>query len=87
LETIIKGVRMEIDIVGESLKFMMLGMLIVFVFLVVLVQVMKLQAKIITKYFPEKAPVVPTSSSSAQDDAQHVAAIVAAVSEFRKNKS
>jgi oxaloacetate decarboxylase gamma subunit len=80
---------MEYSLVGEGLKFMVLGMLIVFVFLIVLVQVMKLQAKIINKYFPEKAPEVPTSSSSsnAEQDAHHVAAIVAAISEFRKNKS
>jgi oxaloacetate decarboxylase gamma subunit len=78
---------MEINLVGESLKFMVLGMLIVFVFLVVLVEIMKLQAKIINKYFPEKAPEVPTSSKDATEEAHHVAAIVAAITEFRKNKS
>lgn len=75
---------MEIDLVGESLKFMVLGMLIVFIFLVVLVQVMKLQAKIINKFFPEKAPEVVATSNNATQEAHHVAAIVAAVSEFRK---
>jgi len=80
---------MEYSLVGESLKFMLLGMLIVFVFLVLLVQIMKLQAKIINKYFPEKAPEVPTSSpqSDTTQEAHHVAAIVAAIAEFRKNKS
>ena len=81
---------MEYTLVGEGLKFMVLGMLIVFIFLIVLVQVMKLQAKIINKYFPEKAPEVPTTSSqpdNAAQDAHHVAAIVAAIAEFRKNKS
>ncbi len=79
---------MEIDLVGESLKFMVLGMLIVFVFLAVLVQVMKLQAKIIGKYFKAKAPVVaaPTVNES-EEEARRVAAIVAAVTDFRKNKS
>ena len=76
---------MEIDLVGEGLKFMVLGMAIVFAFLFVLVQVVKLQAWIINKYFPQKAPEV-ASSSSATQDAHHVAAIVAAVSEFRKNQ-
>lgn len=76
---------MEINLVGEGLKFMVLGMLVVFVFLVILVQVMKLQAKIINKYFPEKAPeVAPASSTNATQDGHHVAAIIAAVSEFRK---
>jgi oxaloacetate decarboxylase gamma subunit len=80
---------MEYTLVGEAFKFMVLGMLIVFVFLIVLVQVMKLQAKIINKYFPEKAPEVPSSSPQPDtaQDAHHVAAIVAAIAEFRKNKS
>ncbi len=75
---------MEINLVGESLKFMVLGMLVVFIFLVVLVQIMKLQAKIINKFFPEKAPEVPSTSTNAAEEGHHVAAIVAAVSEFRK---
>jgi len=77
---------MEIDLVGEGLKFMVLGMAIVFIFLLVLVQVVKLQALIINKYFPEKAPEVAPASSNATQDAHHVAAIVAAVSDFRKNQ-
>jgi oxaloacetate decarboxylase gamma subunit len=79
---------MEIDLVSEGLKFMVLGMLVVLVFLVILVQVMKLQAKIINKFFPEKTPGVPptsgSSSGNATQEAHHVAAITAAVSEFRK---
>lgn len=75
---------MEIDLVSEGLKFMVLGMLVVFAFLVILVQVMKLQAKIINKFFPEKAPEVVPTSSSATQEASHVAAIIAAVKEFRK---
>jgi oxaloacetate decarboxylase gamma subunit len=80
---------MEINLVGEGLKFMVLGMLIVFVFLLVLVEVMKLQAKLINKYFPEKAPEVPETkqSNNATQEAHHVAAIIAAVTEFRKNQS
>jgi len=78
---------MEINLVGEGLKFMVLGMIIVLLFLVVLVQIMKLQAKIINKYFPEKSPEAPVSKGTADNAAQeahHVAAIVAAVAEFRK---
>jgi len=76
---------MEINLVGESLKFLVLGMSIVGVFLVVLVEIIKLQAKIIDKYFPEKAPeVAPISTSNAEQEAHHVAAIIAAVTEFRK---
>ena len=75
---------MEIDLVSEGLKFMVLGMMVVFAFLVILVQVMKLQATIINKFFPEKAPEVGTTSSSTTQGSQHVAAIIAAVTDFRK---
>ena len=77
---------MEIDLVGEGLKFMVLGMAIVFIFLIVLVQVVKLQALIINKYFPEKAAEAPVATNNATQEAHHVAAIIAAVSEFRKNQ-
>lgn len=77
---------MEINLVGEALKFMVLGMLIVFVFLLVLVEVMKLQAKIINKYFPEKQPAAPTpgAQDNSDEEARRTAAIIAAVAEFRK---
>jgi len=78
---------MEIDLVGESIKFMILGMTIVFLFLFLLVQIVKLQAFIINKYFPEKAPEMPQTTSTGSENAHHVAAIIAAVAEFRKNKS
>jgi len=77
---------MEYTLVGESLKFMVLGMLIVFIFLLVLVQVMKLQAKIINKYFPEKEPVAPTPPTTLdnEEESRRAAAIIAAITEFRK---
>ena len=80
---------MEYSLVGEGLKFMVLGMLIVFAFLLVLVQVMKLQAKLVTKYFPDKAPDTPVNlnANNATQNEQHVAAIIAAITDFRKNKS
>ena len=69
---------MEIDLVSEGLKFMVLGMLVVLVFLVILVQVMKLQAKIVNKFFPEKTPeAAPAATSGSKQNADHVAAIVA----------
>jgi len=80
---------MEIHIVGESIKFMILGMLIVFTFLYILVEVMKLQAKLINKYFsPENKSKKETTSAveDSDEEAKRVAAIIAAVSEFRKNQ-
>jgi oxaloacetate decarboxylase gamma subunit len=75
---------MEINLVEEAIKFMALGMTIVIAFLLVLVEIMKLQAKIINKFFPEKEPEAPAASTNATQEAHHVAAIVAAVTEFRK---
>ncbi len=79
---------MEESLIGESLKFMALGMTVVFLFLFTLVQVIKLQAKIIGKYFPEKeVTVAAKTTSSAVDDSAKTAAIIAAITEFKKNKS
>jgi len=76
---------MEIHLVGESIKFMILGMLIVFVFLIILVEIMKLQAKIINKYFSEKELELPVPVSKDEDEeSRRIAAIIAAVAEFRK---
>jgi oxaloacetate decarboxylase gamma subunit len=64
---------------------MVLGMTVVFTFLVILVFVVNIQAKLIAKYFPEKAPVVPDTTANI-DEKHHIAAIVGAIAEFRKNK-
>jgi oxaloacetate decarboxylase gamma subunit len=80
----------EVNYVVEALKFMVLGMGVVFLFLITLVQFIKLQAFLIEKYFPQntpKAPATPKVSSADEDEQQRVAAIIAAVSEFRKTKS
>jgi oxaloacetate decarboxylase gamma subunit len=82
----------EVNYVLEALKFMVLGMGVVFLFLIILVKAIELQAYLINKYFPEeeiKPPTMPTpvASSSDEEESARVAAIIAAVSEFRKNKS
>ncbi|NEW59697.1 OadG family protein [Sulfurovum sp. bin170] len=78
----------EVNLLAESFKFMILGMSVVFLFLIALVQFIKLQAYLINKYFPEAppAPATPVANTS-EDENKRVAAIIAAVSEFRKNKS
>ncbi len=73
----------DVNLLLESLKFMVLGMTVVFAFLSILIVVVNVQAKLIAKFFPEKPEEVPVETCT--DDAHHVAAIVAAVSEFRKN--
>ncbi len=76
--------EVEANLIGESLKFMVLGMSVVFLFLFILVQAIKLQAKIINKYFPEKEAVAVIPPA---DDSSRTAAIIAAITEFKKNKS
>ena len=73
----------EANLLLESLKFMALGMTVVFVFLILLVIVVNIQAKLIAKFFPEKVPAA-TDTAGKTDEAHHVAAIIAAVTEFRK---
>ncbi len=79
----------EVNNVVEALKFMVLGMGVVFLFLILLVQIVKIQASLIAKYFPENTPKTPATpvGNSDNDENQRVAAIIAAVTEFRKNKS
>ncbi len=73
----------DVNLILESVKFMMLGMTVVFTFLFLLIVVVNIQAKLIKKFFPEKTPVV-SNSSGPSNEPHHVAAIVAAISEFRK---
>ncbi len=78
----------EVNYVMEALKFMVLGMGVVFLFLLILVIVVELQAKLIAKYFPENTPKAPaTPAVDAEDENRRVAAIIAAVTEFRNKKS
>ncbi|MCK9337743.1 MAG: OadG family protein [Arcobacteraceae bacterium] len=73
----------EINLVSEALKFMALGMGIVFTFLALLVFILKLQAKILQKYFPQEEKIVTKewqpSVIKSNDKASKVAAIIAAV--------
>jgi len=79
----------EIHLVGESLKFMVLGMIVVFTFLAALVQLIKIQAKIINRYFPEKEldSSAAGGRESVTDEGARTAAIIAAIIEFKRNKS
>jgi len=78
----------EVNYVVEALKFMVLGMGVVFLFLFILVKVVELQASLIAKYFPENTPKTPaTPAVDTEDENRRVAAIIAAVSDFRNNKS
>lgn len=75
---------MEISLIGETLKFLVLGMSTVFMFLVIMVYVVELQSKIIMRFFPNHPPeILPqeryqTLNKHAQSSPT-IAAIVAAI--------
>ena len=77
---------METHLVMESIKFMILGMTVVFIFLSALVWLMGLQARILQRFFPEKEPPSIPNRSMAQreEERRRTAAIIAAIEEFRK---
>ncbi|WP_419773617.1 OadG family protein [Halarcobacter sp.] len=82
---------METNLIAEAVKFMVLGMGIVFIFLIVMIYALKLQAKIIGKYFPEKSTPVPTkptrtTGAEKSNETAKIAAVVAAVQHHKNLK-
>ncbi len=78
---------METNLVVEGLKFMVLGMGIVFAFLGVLILVMNVMSKLIHKYFPEPDPTqAPVVVKGGEDKKKVVAAIFAAIMEDKKSQ-
>ncbi len=82
---------MEINLVSEGLKFMVLGMTTVFLFLILMIFVVNLQSKIINKYFPPKPKGASKSndapravSAGTQDNSEVIAVITAAITDFKK---
>lgn len=73
----------EVNLVSESLKFMVLGMGIVFLFLTIMIFILKLQARLIAKFFPEKEETVSKEwkpkATQQSDDKDTIAAITAAI--------
>ena len=79
----------EVNLVSEALKFMALGMGIVFLFLTVMIFALKLQAKLIAKYFPEKPKEVSHTwkpNQNNDDEKNTIAAITAAIIHHNNNK-
>ncbi len=77
---------MEVNLVEEGIKFMILGMGIVFTFLGIMIVVMNIMSKIIHKFFPEPDPTQPhIVVGGSTDKKKIVAAIVAAIIEDKKS--
>jgi len=73
---------MEVDLVVEALKFMALGMGIVFTFLFIMIIALKIQAALIEKYFIQEEKTISTSNEwqpKPTDNKNVVAAITAAI--------
>jgi oxaloacetate decarboxylase gamma subunit len=72
---------MEVSLVGEAFKFMVLGMSVVLLFLVVLISLVQVQAKLIAKYFPAEEPKKassPVTSSGPNKDMKKITAAISA---------
>ncbi len=80
----------EVNLVSEALKFMALGMGIVFLFLTIMIFVLKLQAFLISKFFPleekEKISSWKPEKAVATDDRDTTAAITAAIIHYNNHK-
>lgn len=78
---------MEINLIAETLKFLVLGMSTVFMFLVLMVIVLNLQSKIIMKFFPHKEET-PTQSRPIpqKGNLAVIAAIAASLQSYKKSK-
>ncbi|QKF65868.1 oxaloacetate decarboxylase, gamma subunit [Arcobacter venerupis] len=82
---------MEINLVAESIKFMFLGMGVVFAFLTIMIFVLKAQGAILTRFFPQKEKIVsvvttPVKANNTNVETAKIAAIVAAVQHHKNLK-
>ena len=75
---------MEANLIMEGVKFMILGMGTVFVFLIVLIACMNMMSTIINRYFPEPQPSADVQAQGSQDKKKIVAAITAAIKYHRQ---
>ena len=77
---------METNLITEALKFMVLGMGIVFVFLIVMINALKIQARIIGRIFPEKETATKTITKTTNNQTAKIAAIVATIQHHKNLK-
>ena len=74
-------------LIEEGVKFLVLGMTTVYVFLYLMVIVLKIESKIVQKYFPPAKKTPPPAKKpqkNVSNDDEIVAAITAAIIEHRK---
>ncbi len=74
------------ELLSTGIEVMLLGMGIVFSFLAMLVVTIKAMSSLVIRYFPDM-PVVHPAISQAGEDPGTIAAIAAAVHQYRKKYS
>jgi oxaloacetate decarboxylase gamma subunit len=81
---------MDVSLVVEALKFMVLGMSVVLLFLLLMIALLKLQANLIAKFLPEDV-VTANDAGSVQnknsDNKRVIAAIIGAISQYSRYKN
>jgi oxaloacetate decarboxylase gamma subunit len=74
------------DLIGAGLELMLLGMGIVFAFLILLIATLKMMSAFAGKFdtpAPQTAPIARTVTDGGAANAAHVAVISAAIARFR----
>ena len=81
---------METNLVMEALKFMVLGMGIVYAFLIIMIFALKAQAVLIGRFFPENDNIVVVKKAhpnvTQTDTTKKIAAITAAIQHHNNQK-
>jgi len=75
---------MDTNLVVEGIKFMVLGMGSVFLFLIIMIVSMNIMSTVIHKFFPEPKPVIPGMENQTKDNKKTIAAITAAITHHRQ---
>ncbi len=81
---------MDVNMTIEGLKYMVLGMTTVFLFLLLIIFILKIQTKILHKLFPQKSLHVPSVKKvqkdlvASNDEEEIIAVITAALIEYKK---
>ncbi len=84
-DNIMKDKIMETSLLGEGLKFLILGMTTVYLFLYLMVIILKLESKIIKKYFSKNNQTsLSLSNKHINNNDEIIAVITAVITEYRK---
>jgi oxaloacetate decarboxylase (Na+ extruding) subunit gamma len=82
---------LEVNLISESVKFMFLGMGVVFAFLIIMIFVLKAQGSLLTKFFPQEEKTInvivhQSENTNVNLEAAKMAAIIAAVQHHKNLK-